>query len=1527
VVINAAGSASFSYSNASYCQNVADPTPTITGNQGGIFSSTAGLVISASTGQLDVSASTPGAYTVTYTVTGTCGSVSTQNVTINAVDNANFSYSQGSYCQTDADPTPTITGLGGGSFASTAGLSINTSTGQIDVSASTPGTYTVTYATNGTCPNNSTQTVVINAGTSSNFSYSAASYCQNVADPTPTITGTSGGTFSSTAGLSINATTGQVDVSASTPGIYTITYAITGACPSSSTQTLTVSTVDNANFSYSQGSYCQTDPDPVPTITGSTGGNFSSAAGLSLNTVTGQIDVSASTPGTYIVTYTTTGNCPNSSTQTVVINAAGNTNFSYSAASYCQSSTDPIPTIIGNQGGTFSSTAGLVINASTGQVDVSASIVGSYTITYTVAGTCGSVNTQTLAINAVDNANFAYSAANYCQTGPDPTPTISGVSGGTFSSTTGLSLNTTTGQIDVSASTPGTYIVTYTTNGLCPNSASRTVVIDAAGNASFVYSASSYCQSSTDPTPTVSGNQGGTFTSTAGLVINASTGQVDLSASTVGTYTITYSLGGACGNTSTQTLTINAVDNANFAYSAASYCQTDPDPTPTISGVSGGTFSSSAGLSLNATTGQIDVSASTPGTYIVSYTTNGACPNSASRTVVINAAGTTSFVYSASSYCQSSTDPTPTISGNQGGTFSSTAGLVINASTGQVDVSASTPGTYTITYTITGACGSVSTQTLTINAVDNANFSYSQNSYCQTDADPTPTRSGSTSGLFSSLNGLALNAGTGQIDVSASTPGTYTVTFTTNGACPNSATATVVINATDNAGFAYSGNSFCQNATNPTPTITGLSGGIFSSTAGLVINANTGQIDLSTSTLGNYTVTYTTNGPCPTSSTQNIVINAGTNAGFAYSNTSYCQTDPDPTPTITGNTGGAFSSTAGLVINAATGQIDLGASTAGTYTITYSISGVCPSSSSQFITINASGGASFNYSNSSYCQSAADPVPTITGTTGGTFSSTPGLSINTTTGQIDVSASALGTYTVTYTVGGTCGGSSTASVTINSIDNANFSYNTATACQGGANPVATLAGTQGGTFTASPAGLTLNPTTGEIDVNASSLGTYTVTYTTSGSCSNSSTQTIVVNALDDASFVYSATSVCTSGSDLVAAVSGAQGGTFTAVPTGLSLNLATGLIDVSASSAGTYVVTYTTNGICSNSDSITINISAPDNASFSYSASTYCQNVTDPAPTIAGTTGGTFTASPTGLSINATTGGIDLSASTVGTYTITYTTNGACPDSSTQSLSIISANSGAFSYNSSAYCQSNSTDPVPTITGASGGVFASLVPGLAIDSITGEIDLSASALGSYVVTYTVTTGCPDVGFFVVNILAQGVVNFGYTDTTICLNFGNPTIPLQSATTGTFSVSPSGGLVFADPITGEVDAAASTPGVYTVRYTTSGTCPTTRSVTVTADICTNITQLEDAANYKLYPNPNTGQFLLEYKGADREVELAVMDALGKVVHYQEIQLSTHTAERIDLSNIPSGAYSVRLQSEQGLSVIRMIVTKP
>jgi hypothetical protein len=74
--------------------------------------------------------------------------------------------------------------------------------------------------------------------------------------------------------------------------------------------------------------------------------------------------------------------------------------------------------------------------------------------------------------------------------------------------------------------------------------------------------------------------------------------------------------------------------------------------------------------------------------------------------------------------------------------------------------------------------------------------------------------------------------------------------------------------------------------------------------------------------------------------------------------------------------------------------------------------------------------ASFNYAEPSYCSNESDPSPSIT-TAGGAFSSTAGLSINSTSGAIDLSASSVGSYVVTYTIVGDCGNIFTQNVTIN----------------------------------------------------------------------------------------------------------------------------------------------------------------------------------------------------------------------------------------------------------------------------------------------------------------------------------------------------------------------------------------------------------------------------------------------------------------------------------------------------------------
>ena len=102
----------------------------------------------------------------------------------------------------------------------------------------------------------------------------------------------------------------------------------------------------------------------------------------------------------------------------------------------------------------------------------------------------------------------------------------------------------------------------------------------------------------------------------------------------------------------------------------------------------------------------------------------------------------------------------------------------------------------------------------------------------------------------------------------------------------------------------------------------------------------------------------------------------GTSAAFSYSKSSFHQGESDPTPTITGTTGGTFSATpSGLSINTSTGTIDLDNSTIQSYTITYTVSGVSANFSlavtaSPFIANNFS--MNFDSASSQYIQTNVD---------------------------------------------------------------------------------------------------------------------------------------------------------------------------------------------------------------------------------------------------------------------------------------------------------------------------------------------------------------------------------------------------------------------------------------------------------------------------------------------------------------------------------------------------------------------------
>ncbi|WP_160114217.1 Calx-beta domain-containing protein [Aquimarina sp. AU119] len=125
-----------------------------------------GTEIDTTTGN-SVIVTPPASGSITYFVRGegggvTPGACGSHTITITAREDANFSYSAASYLPADADPTPTITGVTGGDFTSSpSGLSIDMNTGTIDVSASTPGMYTVTYETPGLCSGTEDRNITI----------------------------------------------------------------------------------------------------------------------------------------------------------------------------------------------------------------------------------------------------------------------------------------------------------------------------------------------------------------------------------------------------------------------------------------------------------------------------------------------------------------------------------------------------------------------------------------------------------------------------------------------------------------------------------------------------------------------------------------------------------------------------------------------------------------------------------------------------------------------------------------------------------------------------------------------------------------------------------------------------------------------------------------------------------------------------------------------------------------------------------------------------------------------------------------------------------------------------------------------------------------------------------------------------------------------------------------------------------------------------------------------------------------------
>ncbi|MEO9532839.1 MAG: DUF2341 domain-containing protein [Crocinitomicaceae bacterium] len=639
----------------------------------------------------------------------------------------------------------------------------------------------------------------------------------------------------------------------------------------------------------------------------------------------------------------------------------------------------------------------------------------------------------------------------------------------------------------------------------------------------------------------------------------------------------------------------------------------------------------------------------------------------------------------------------------------------------------------------------------------------------------------------------------------------------------------------DDAGWSYPSTTFCQGNTNPTPTISGTSGGTFSSTAGLVwADQPNGIINLAGSTPGTYDITYTV-GLCAIDSVINITIENEDDPFFEYSQTTFCSGDADPSPSTIATPGGSFSSTAGLTwADQPNGIIDLSASSPATYTITYLTGGTCPNSATFDVTISPEEVAFFNYPQTSYCAGDTDPTATNVLTSGGTFSSTAGLVwTNQSNGTIDLNGSTPGTYTITYTTSGTCFNSATFDLTIVEEDDPAFSYATTDFCESSPDQDPNFIATPGGTFSSFPSGLDLDSGDGEVEIDDSSVGDYTIYYTTSGTCPNIDSVTFNILPTDDPSFDYPQTSYCAADGDPSPTNVATAGGTYSSTAGLVWIDQPNGIIDLSASTPATYTITYTTAGACSNTATFHLTIEAEDDPFFDYPQTSYCPADADPSPTNVATAGGTYSSTSGLVWADQPNGIIDLSASTPATYTITYTTAGNCPNSTTFDLTIVTEDDPNFDYPQPSYCVIDS-DPAATNIATNGGTFSSTTGIIFSDNSTGLIDLDASILDvTHTIQYLTNGTCPDSSTFEITIVSLEDPSFDYAQTTFCQNEANPSA-INIATPGGLFTS-TNGLNWIDDSNGTIDLQNSTPGSYTVQYTTPGpNCQDTQSMTLTIE---------------------------------------------------------------------------------------------
>jgi gliding motility-associated-like protein len=475
----------------------------------------------------------------------------------------------------------------------------------------------------------------------------------------------------------------------------------------------------------------------------------------------------------------------------------------------------------------------------------------------------------------------------------------------------------------------------------------------------------------------------------------------------------------------------------------------------------------------------------------------------------------------------------------------------------------------------------------------------------------------------------------------------------------------------------------------------------------------------------------------------------------------------------------------------------------GTYPITATIPGACPSTNTQYFSLYgplAATATSTSVTCSGLCNGTAS-VSTVSGGNGiYTYSWTPGGSTSS-----SVSGLCAGTYTVKVS-NAFCGTSVTNTVNVIAPPALTVTVNSPTICKGASTTL-----TAGGATTYSWTPSTgLSATTGaSVTANPTVTTTYTVVGTT-GSCTAAATAVVTVNPTP--TLTVNSPTLC-AGNSATLTAGGAS--TYTWAPAG-TLSASTGTsVTASPTTTTVYTITGTAVSTCTAVASATVTVNPTPTVTVN--SATICAG--QQTATLSAGGASTYTWSPsTGLS-SSTGASVTANPTVTTTYTVTGTSAGSCTAAAT---SVVTVNATpTVTVNSATMCPGNSTT-----LNASGANTYTWAPAGTLSASTGSsVTASPTVTTTYTITASSVAGCTATATSTVVI--GGSIVPTVNNATICTG-NSASLTANGGTTYTWS--PASGL--SSTSGASVTASPTVTTTYTITAASGGcTGTTTAAVTV------------------------------------------------------------------------------------------------